>query len=66
MRVAENPHLDDDLRALVDTLIDAVTAQQQQMLQLEPLSKGRFAKTEPTIVDGEDMDVPTFLRKRRK
>lgn len=39
--------------------------QRQQMLQLEPLSKGRFAKTEPTIVDGEDMDVPTFLRKRR-
>ncbi|MCB1063343.1 MAG: hypothetical protein KDN20_10535 [Verrucomicrobiae bacterium] len=46
--------------------IDAAAAQHQQMLQLEPLSKGRFAKTEPTIVDGEDMDVPTFLRKRRK
>ncbi|MCB1077796.1 MAG: hypothetical protein KDM64_08215, partial [Verrucomicrobiae bacterium] len=45
---------------------DAAAAQHQQMLQLEPLSKGRFAKTEPTIVDGEDMDVPTFLRKRRK
>ena len=45
---------------------DEVTAQSQQMLQLEPLSKGRFAKTEPTIVDGEDIDVPTFLRKRRK
>lgn len=44
----------------------AAAAQHQQMLQLEPLSKGRFAKTEPTIVDGEDMDVPTFLRKRRK
>ncbi|MBL9154700.1 MAG: hypothetical protein JNK37_19630 [Verrucomicrobiales bacterium] len=46
--------------------LDAAAAAQQQMLQLEPLSKGRFAKTEPTIVDGEDMDVPTFLRKRRK
>jgi hypothetical protein len=46
--------------------LDAAAAQHQQMLQLEPLSKGRFAKTEPTIVDGEDMDVPTFLRKRRK
>lgn len=46
--------------------LDAAAKQQQQMLQLEPLSKGRFAKTEPTIVDGEDMDVPTFLRKRRK
>lgn len=46
--------------------MDEATAQQQQMLQLEPLAKGRFAKTEPTIVDGEDVDVPTFLRKRRK
>lgn len=46
--------------------LDAAAAQHQAMLQLEPLSKGRFAKTEPTIVDGEDMDVPTFLRKRRK
>lgn len=46
--------------------LDAAAAQHQQMLQLEPLAKGRFAKTEPTIVDGEDMDVPTFLRKRRK
>ena len=46
--------------------IDEAAAQHQQMLQLEPLSKGRFAKSEPTIVDGEDMDVPTFLRKRRK
>lgn len=40
--------------------------QQQEMLQLEPVGgKGRFAKTDPTIVDGEDLDVPTFLRKKR-
>jgi cell division protein FtsZ len=39
--------------------------QQQEMLQLEPApGKGRFAKTDPTIVDGEDLDVPTFLRKK--
>ncbi len=37
----------------------------QGMLPLDPVAKGRFAKTEPTIVDGEDMDVPTFLRKRK-
>jgi len=38
---------------------------QQEMLQLEPVAgKGRFAKTDPTIVDGEDLDVPTFLRKK--
>lgn len=40
--------------------------QQQELLQLEPaLGKGRFAKTDPTMVDGEDLDVPTFLRKKK-
>ena len=39
--------------------------QQQDILQLEPVeTKGRFAKGDPTIVDGEDLDVPTFLRKK--
>jgi cell division protein FtsZ len=39
--------------------------QTQDILQLEPVqSKGRFAKGDPTIVDGEDLDVPTFLRKK--
>ena len=49
--------------------LDAETSEearrQQEMLQLEPVAgKGRFAKTDPTIVDGEDLDVPTFLRKK--
>jgi len=40
--------------------------QQQEMLQLDPVAgRGRFAKTDPTIVDGEDLDVPTFLRKKK-
>ena len=40
--------------------------QRQEELQLEPVpaKKGRFAKSDPTIVDGEDLDVPTFLRKK--
>ena len=39
--------------------------QQQDILHLEPVdSKGRFASGDPTIVDGEDLDVPTFLRKK--
>ena len=28
--------------------------------------RGRFEKSEPTIVDGEDLDVPTFMRKNLK
>jgi cell division protein FtsZ len=35
----------------------------QEVLPFEPVSRGRFEKSEPTIVDGQDLDVPTFLRK---
>ncbi len=27
---------------------------------------GRFDKAEPTLIDGEDLDLPAYLRKRRK
>ena len=37
-----------------------------EQMQLEPANRGRFEKAEPTIVDGQDLDVPTFLRKNRK
>jgi cell division protein FtsZ len=40
-------------------------AKQEQML-FEPVSRGRFEKSEPTIVDGQDLDVPTFLRRNVK
>lgn len=36
----------------------------QPQLILESISKGIFKDVEPTIVDGEDMDVPTFIRHR--
>ena len=35
----------------------------QEVLQFEPMTRGRFEKSEPTIVEGQDLDVPTFLRK---
>src|SRR5438094_2531047 len=38
----------------------------QEILQCEPVSRGRFEKSEPTIVEGEDLDVPTYLRKNIK
>jgi cell division protein FtsZ len=38
----------------------------QEVLQFEPVTRGRFEKSEPTIVEGEDLDVPTFLRKNVK
>ena len=34
----------------------------QEQMRFEPVNRGRFEKTDPTIVDGEDLDVPTFMR----
>jgi cell division protein FtsZ len=38
----------------------------QEVMQFEPITRGRFEKSEPTIVEGQDLDVPTFLRKNIK
>ena len=38
----------------------------QDFLPLEPIARGRFERSEPTIVEGEDLDVPTFLRLKIK
>jgi len=35
----------------------------QGQLPLEILSKGRFEKSEPTIHQGQDLDVPTYIRR---
>ena len=39
---------------------------QQEMMQFEPVTRGRFEKSEPTIVDGQDLDVPAYLRHQVK
>jgi cell division protein FtsZ len=35
----------------------------QTQLPLTIVSKGRFDKSEPTLHHGEDLDVPTFIRR---
>ena len=35
----------------------------QEVMQFEPVTRGRFEKSEPTIVEGQDLDIPTYLRK---
>lgn len=35
----------------------------QEILQFEPVTRGRFEKSAPTIIEGQDLDVPTYLRK---
>jgi cell division protein FtsZ len=35
----------------------------QTTLELDPVTRGRFEKSEPTLWNGENLDVPTFLRR---
>jgi cell division protein FtsZ len=46
-----------------NTDLKATTKQMQATLDLEAPQRGRFDKSERTIVNGEDLDVPTFIRK---
>lgn len=41
----------------------ASSGMRQAQLPLEIVSKGRFDKSEPTIHKGEDLDVPTYIRR---
>ena len=67
-RVPRQPRI---LSAATDPQPPAPTAAsrrevRQETLQFEPVTRGRFEKSEPTIVDGQDLDVPTFLRRNVK
>ena len=42
---------------------EKIVAAKQEVMQFEPVTRGRFEKSEPTIVEGQDLDIPTFLRK---
>ncbi|PWU05509.1 MAG: hypothetical protein C5B47_08885 [Verrucomicrobia bacterium] len=63
---------DDFVQMESETIETATTAMtpppkpKQEILQFEPIARGRFEKSEPTIVNGEDLDVPTFLRMKIK
>ena len=35
----------------------------QTQLPLDIVNKGRFDKTEPTVHKGEDLDLPTYVRR---
>ena len=41
----------------------AVARLRQGQLPLEIVSRGRFEKSEPTICHGQDLDVPTYIRR---
>jgi cell division protein FtsZ len=41
----------------------AQSKMRQEQLSLSIISKGRFDKSEPTVHKGEDLDIPTFVRR---
>jgi cell division protein FtsZ len=41
----------------------AIARMRQAQLPLAIISKGRFDKSEPTIHKGEDLDIPTYIRR---
>ena len=45
---------------------DKYVQAKQEVMQFEPVTRGRFEKSEPTIVEGQDLDIPTYLRKNIK
>ena len=52
------------VKAPVTTMpVDKIVQAKQEVMQFEPVTRGRFEKSEPTIVEGQDLDVPTYLRK---
>jgi cell division protein FtsZ len=53
-------------KAPVEKPAAAKKEEKAEQMTLEPANRGRFEKSEPTIVDGQDLDVPTFLRKNLK
>lgn len=63
----EPPAAEDDLELIPATAAESAKKKKlqetQEVLQFEPVARGRFEKSEPTIVDGQDLDVPTYLRR---
>jgi cell division protein FtsZ len=65
--VAPAPELSDEKRANIMRVQGGRSRKKlsrlQKELPLEIIFKGRFEKSEPTIRHGEDLDVPTYIRR---
>ncbi len=60
---AEPEHKTPDLG---DLLEKTRTRLSQQESLFDGDARGKFADTEPNLVDGDDLDIPPFLRKKKK
>lgn len=55
-----------EVRELAFAGAGAAARGEQQTFRLGDEDRGRFKDTEPSIADGEDLDVPTWMRLRKK
>jgi len=53
----------DELPPLVENPNPTGRSGVQTTLQLEPAGRGRFEDTDPTLQDGEDLDIPAYQRR---
>lgn len=58
-----SPERAEQLRAQQGRARKSASRLRQGQLPLEILSKGRFEKSQPTIHQGQDLDVPTYIRR---
>ena len=67
-RQGEAVNLDSDqARRSAQTESDqSTTGQTQEELPLDQAVRGRFKDLDPTMVDGQDLDIPTFIRQQIK
>lgn len=54
------------ISATTAVLTRKATAESQQTFSLGEEDRGRFKDTEPSIIQGEDLDVPTWMRLKKK
>ncbi len=62
---AEEPKPDEEGPALAAQKLDSKNSAGQSELSFESAPRGRFEGETPNEVDGEDLDLPPFLRKRK-
>ena len=53
----------DEPPPLVENPNATVRSGVQTTLQLDPVGRGRFENSDPTILDGEDLDIPAYQRR---
>lgn len=56
----------EDFAGTPDELFEEDSDGSQSELSFDGGPKGRFEGSDPSMIDGEDLDVPAFLRKKRK